>query len=165
MKHHASIRLFAALFAACLAMSLGACRKSNGHGHASHHHEPPHGGTVIEFGDEEAFFEFVHDAGAGRLQCYVLAPHMDGFIRLAATSFELTATVDGRAEVLVFKAVANAATGETVGDTAQFEAQADWLKTAKRFDAVLKDVSIRGRNHQAVPFRFPEGNYPRKAGN
>jgi len=151
-------------FAAALTLVLAACNRTPAsHGHAGHFHEPPHGGTVLELGEEEAFLEFVHDAATEKLRCYVLAPHMAGFIRLPAESFEVTAKIGGRVETLTFKAVANAATGETVGDTAQFEAHAPWLKTAKKFDAELKRLTIRGKTYDAVPFRFPEGNYPRKA--
>ncbi len=163
VNRRTAVELAALLVSVAVAGGTGCNRNGGGHAHVGHHHEPPHGGTVLEFGDEEAFFEFVHDAAAGRMQCYVLAPHMDGFIRLTAPSFEISATFEGRTESLVFRAVANSATGETVGDTAQFEAQADWLKASKRFDAVLKAVTIRGRTYQAVPFRFPEGNYPRQA--
>jgi len=117
---------------------------------------------VLELGDEEAFLEFVHDAAADKLRCYVLAPHMAGFVRLEAEAFEVAARFAGKAESLHFKAVANDATGETVGNTAQFEAAAPWLKAAKKFDAELKRLTIRGKTYDAVPFRFPEGNYPRR---
>ena len=96
--------------------------------HGGHHHEPPHGGTAVDLGDEDAHLEFVLDAAAGKLTCYVLKPHMSGFQRITQESLELTATVAGKPETLTLKAVANAATGEKSGDTSQFEAQADWLR-------------------------------------
>ena len=128
--------------------------------HGSHHHEPPHGGTAVDLGDEDAHLEFVLDAAAGKLTCYVLKPHMSGFQRITQESLELTATVAGKAETLSLKAVANAATGEKAGDTSQFEAQADWLKTAKSFDAELKSATVLGKTYTAIKFKFPKGSAP-----
>ena len=153
-----------ALFAALSLATFTGCKPStstsHSHSHGGHHHEPPHGGTAIDLGDEEAHLEFVLDAAAGKLTCYVLKPHMSGFQRIMQESLELTATVGGKAEALTLKAVANAATGEKAGDTSQFEAQADWLKTAKSFDAELKSVSVRGKAYTALKFNFPKGSAP-----
>lgn len=157
--------LFALGLVASLATFTGcqpSSSSSHGHSHGpgGHHHEPPHGGTAIDLGEEEAHLEFVLDAAAGKLTCYVLKPHMSGFQRITQETVELTATVGGKAETLALKAVANAATGEKPGDTSQFEAQADWLKTTKTFDAVVKSVSVRGKDFTALKFNFPKGSAP-----
>ena len=109
-------------------------------------------------GEESYHLELVLNPAAGVLTAYVLDGHMENFIRTNVTSFEAIARVAGEARTLTFSAVANAATGETVGDTSQFEAQADWLKTATRFDGTLKSLTIRGTAFNEVAFRFPEGN-------
>ena len=153
--------LFALLTAVSLAASTGckpSASSSHSHSHGGHHHEPPHGGTAIDLGEEEAHLEFVLDAATGKLTCYVLKAHMSGFQRITQESVDLTATVDGKAETLTLKAVANAATGEKSGDTSQFEAQADWLKATKTFDVVVKAVSVRGKDYTALKFNFPKGN-------
>ena len=59
---------------------------------------------------------------------------------------------------LTFTGVANAGTGETVGDTSQFVARADWLVGVEAFDAVLPEVSIHGRVYRSVAFNYPKGN-------
>ncbi len=133
---------------------------SGGHSHGGHHHEPPHGGTAIDLGNEEAHVEFVLDAASGKLTAYVLKAHMSGFQRIMQESLELTATVNGKAEALTLKAVANAATGEKAGDTSQFEAQADWLKAAKSFDVELKKITVAGKDFTALKFNFPKGSAP-----
>jgi hypothetical protein len=125
---------------------------------AGHHHEPPHGGTGVALGDEDSHLEFVLDAAAGRMQAYVLSPHMESFVRISADSFAVTAKLPDREETLTFKPVANSATGETVGDTSMFEAHADWLKTNKTFDAVLKEITIKGKTYRNVAFNFPNRN-------
>lgn len=150
------------LFAALALATYTGCKptSSSTHSHGGHHHEPPHGGTAVDLGDEDAHLEFVLDAAAGKLTCFVLKPHMSGFQRITQESLELTATIGGKAETLTLKAVANAATGEKAGDTSQFEAQADWLKTAKNFDAELKSATVLGKTYTATKFNFPKGNEP-----
>lgn len=44
------------------------------------------------------------------------------------------------------------------GDTSLFETQADWLKTATNFDAVVKLVDVKGKAFKDVKFNFPKGN-------
>lgn len=83
---------------------------------------------------------------------------MEEFVRTAATSFEVTAVVNGGRKTLVFQAVANPATGETAGNTSCFEARADWIAGTPAFDAVLTRLEVRGAAFQNVAFNFPRGN-------
>ena len=123
-----------------------------------HEHHPPHGGTPVVLGDEVYHVELVRDAAAGKLQAYVFDGELENFIRLSVPSIEIDAIVNGTPKALVLDAVANPATGETVGDTSLFEAQADWLKTTGDFDATLKSITVRGNTFTAVKFNFPKGN-------
>ena len=125
---------------------------------ARHSHHAPHGGTPVVLGAELYHLEFVLDPAAGRLDAYVLDGEMENFVRSAAPSFEVVATVADAPRALHFTAVASPATGETVGDTAQFVAQADWLKTTASFDATLTRLEIRGTVFAGVRFNFPKGN-------
>ncbi len=120
-----------------------------------HHHDAPHGGTVVALDHETINVEFVLDAAAGKLTAYMLGGHLHGFVRLPVESFEVAAEVAGQPQPLLFKAVANAATGEKVGDTAQYEAQADWLKTAKTFKGTIRSLAVRGTKYDGVAFDFP----------
>jgi hypothetical protein len=124
---------------------------------AHHEHSPPHGGAPVELGREEYHVEFVLDPAAGQLQAFVLDGEMENFIRIAAPSLEVTAKVGAREEKLVLLAVANHATGETVGDTSMFQAQADWLKTTPVFDAVLKQITVRSTTYTNIAFNYPKG--------
>ncbi|HZP60455.1 MAG TPA: hypothetical protein VFB27_09050 [Opitutaceae bacterium] len=119
---------------------------------------PPHGGTPVAIGDDEYHVEFVLDPGTGTLSAYLLDDEMEEFVRSNMASFEVTATAGGGAHTLVFKPVANPATGETVGDTALFTAQADWLKTTKEFAGVIKSVTLDGTTFTDIDFDFPRGN-------
>ncbi len=123
-----------------------------------HHHHPPHGGTPVVLGDEDYQVELLLDPAAGKLQAYIFDGEMENFMRSTAPSITLEATLGGQAHELVLAAVPNPETGETVGDTSLFEAQADWLKGAPQFDGVLKSVSVRGSTYADVKFNFPKGN-------
>ncbi len=139
---------------------IGGCSKPpavSGQPH-KHEHHPPHGGTPVVLGDEVYHIELVRDADAGRLQAYVFDGELENFIRSSVPSIEIVATVDGAPRTLVLQAVPNPATGETVGDTSLFETQADWLKTTKEFDGMLKSITIRATTFTDVKFNFPKGN-------
>jgi hypothetical protein len=147
-----------------LAFGLAACAKSEAPAAtptavpAKHEHKAPHGGTAVVLGHESYHVELVRDADAGKLTAYVLDGEMENFIRVKTPSFEVVASGGAEKRVLTFRAIANSATGETVGDTSQFEAQADWLKTEKTFDATLTALEIKGTPFTAVAFNFPKGN-------
>jgi hypothetical protein len=147
-------RLIAWTGVAVLALSLGGCGHEDHSGHA-HQHQAPHGGTLIPLGDHEFNLELVLDATNGRLTAYVLSGHADEFVRVPVESFQITARLADREELLTFKAAASSKTGETVGDTSQFEAQADWLKSIGAFEGVLKKLEIKTIKYETVPFRFP----------
>lgn len=154
-------KLIAGLLMASLVLFTACSRKSEAADDAKpakHEHHPPHGGTPVVLGDEVYHVELVLDPVAGKLQAYVFDGELENFIRSASPSFEVVAVVGGETKPLVFAPVANAATGETAGDTSLFEAQADWLKTTREFDAVLKEITVRGTVFKDVKFNYPKGN-------
>ncbi|MDB6116191.1 MAG: hypothetical protein JWQ62_3136 [Lacunisphaera sp.] len=123
-----------------------------------HEHKPPHGGTPVVLGDEIYHAELVRDAATGKLQAFVFDGELENFIRSSVPSIEIDAVVNGEPKTIVLSAVANPATGETLGDTSLFEGQADWLKSAKEFDATLQTITVRGTTFADVKFNFPKGN-------
>lgn len=151
-------KLLVALNVLALAVWSGCGEKAAEPAAHHHHHEAPHGGTAVALDHEIANVEFVLDAAAGKLTAYILGAHLDGFVRLPVESFEVAAVVAGQPQPLLFKAVGNTATGEKPGDTSQFEAAADWLKTTPAFDAVLPEITVRGTAFKDVRFNFPKGN-------
>lgn len=145
----------APLFAALLLLTLGGCSQpepsASGRGHV---HRAPHGGTLVEVGQHAYNLELVRDASAGKLTAYVLDGHAENFIRLTMPSFDLIAFTGGERKTLTLRAVANPATGETVGDTSQFEAQADWLKSAAEFPGTITTLEIRGTTFTNVALQM-----------
>ncbi len=139
------------LFVAALA---GGCAKHDHEKPAAggHVHRAPHGGVLVELGEHAYNLEFVREPETGKLSAYVLDGHAENFIRIKAVVIEVLATVGGEKRPLTFKAVANAATGETVGDTSQFDAEDAWLKTTPTFDGVIVALDVRGAKFANVAF-------------
>lgn len=146
-----------------LTIAVAGCAKKETPSHDSpaamkHEHKAPHGGTPVVLGRETYHLELVLDRTAGKLSAYVMDGEMEKYVRCAAKSFTVLVTTPGNRVPLVFHAVADSATGETVGDTALFEATADWLRTTTSFEATLVSLEIRGNAFSDVAFHFPEGN-------
>jgi hypothetical protein len=151
MKH---VALITSLTAALL---LWGCGGSQDHSRSDgHHHTAPHGGMLLEIGKHEYNLEFVVDTATGTLNVYVLDGHAENFVRIAMNAIELIATAGPQTQKLVLQPVANNATGEKAGDTSQFQAQADWLKTTPVFDGVISELNIKGSRYSLLPFRFPK---------
>jgi hypothetical protein len=129
---------------------------------AGHHHESPHGGTALELGNHEAHLDVVLDPAAGKVTAYVMDAHAENFVRIPSESFEISAKLPAGETTLVLKAVANAASGEKVGDTSQFEAQSDALKGVVGFDAELKQLVVRGKTYSKIPFHVGKAGADKK---
>jgi hypothetical protein len=131
--------------------SAGAAKKEG-----EHEHSAPHGGTLVEFGEEFAHLEIVLDAATGRLTAYALDGEAEKAVRLKQPNLEIT--IKAPATTIRLDGVANSLTGETADDTSEFAGQSDKLKGASEFDGVIKTISIRGKQFNNVAFNFPKGN-------
>lgn len=144
-----------AAFAAVL-LAAG-CSKSRDHDKKSalsaHVHVAPNGGTLVELGDHAYNVELLRDKAAGKLTVWVLDGHAENFVRITSPTIELVAMPGGQFTPLSLKAVANPATGEKVGDTSQFEVQADWLKAAGAFSGIFT-VEIKGKTFEKVAYHL-----------
>lgn len=127
---------------------------------AHHEHMAPHGGTLVVFGDEFAHMEFVLDQTTGKLTGYVLDHEAEKSVRLSQRTVELKIhREDNRSDfTLQLSGIASVLTGETEGDTSQFEAQSDALKGASKFHAEIVSIAIKGQMFTHIDFEFPEGN-------
>jgi hypothetical protein len=146
------------LLAAVTIAAFTACGKNTGHPggkQGEHVHKAPHGGTLVELGEHAYNLELVRDNATGRLTAYVLDGHAEKFVRIQSPTIELIAMPGGKFTPVSLQAVANPATGEKVGDTSQFEAQADWLKTADEFAGIVT-VEIQGTKFEKVEYVLPK---------
>lgn len=154
-----TLTLASSLFALLALAILPACSDHHeaheSHGHA---HTAPHGGTLIEIGEHQYNLELVRDAAAGTLTAYVLDAHAEHVVRLALPQLVLIATINRAPSPITLVAVPNSATGETIGDTAQFTAQTDWLKSTSSFDGVIPSLEIRGTVFTNIKLHFPSAH-------
>ena len=146
-------RLTVAALAALL-LAAGCSKSHDHHKHSAssaHVHVAPHGGTLIEIGDHAYNVELLRDPAAGKLTAWVLDAHAENFVRLKVPELAFIAMPGGQFTPVALRAVANPATGETVGNTSQFEFQAEWLKTAGAFSGIFT-VEINGTVYKDVAF-------------
>lgn len=131
-----------------------------GDGHdADHgeHHAPP-GTTGVAVGEHLAHLAVALDAATGALTIRIYDGHFERPVRLAQPSLVVAVTpAAGAAFDVTCAAVADALSGETVGDTASFRGQADGLKGLAAFDAVVRRLEIRGQIVTNLRFPFPAG--------
>lgn len=76
------MRVRDALLCAIPLLSLAGCGDKGGDKHAEspkkeHEHVAPHGGELLELGDEQGHIELVHDDDAGKITMYVYGAEMD----------------------------------------------------------------------------------------
>ncbi len=120
-----------------------------------HEHSAPHGGALVELGEEFAHVEIVLDATTGKLAAYAFDGEAEKSVRVKQSEIEVA--VKNPATTIKLGGVANALTGETAGDTSEFSGQSDRLKGATDFDGVIKTISIKGKQFKDVEFNFPKG--------
>ncbi len=123
-----------------------------------HEHRAPHGGTLVEFGEEFAHLELVFEEGPGKITAYVLDGEAEKPVKLPQMEFQIAVKGKSPEFTVALKAVGNPLTGEKEGETSQFEGQSDSLKGLRSFDATVRKITVKGREFADVPFNFPKGN-------
>lgn len=89
------------------------------HGH--HAHQAPHGGELYELGEHGKGFNFeLHLNDQSKLELYILDAHAENFVRIKQKRIKIT-TEDNSHPSLRLDAIADSATGETIGDTSHFQ--------------------------------------------
>ncbi len=125
-------------------------------GETGHEHAAPHGGALVELGEEFAHVELVYDAATDLLTAYVLDGEAENALRVAAPQLELQVVpTGGSPATVVLLARANALSGEAVGDTSQFAGPAPALKGVTTYTGRLKAITVRGQSFIDVPFVVP----------
>ncbi len=123
----------------------------SGHGHF---HEAPHGGSLVMLGNHAAQLELV-PGGDDDWILYVLDGGAERFMRIEQESIRLT--LDGKEAS--FQAVANEATGESVGDTAQFAVKIAGLDPEGTFSVQIDEIEVHGQTFSGIVFEYPEGRH------
>ncbi|MEZ6087100.1 MAG: hypothetical protein R3C05_03520 [Pirellulaceae bacterium] len=125
-----------AIFCVCVTLGLSGCQTSSppqadnatvdgssashDHDEGEHLHptEGPHGGELIELGNEEYHAELVHNEAEGSVTLYVL----DGAAKVpvAIDAIEVTINAKHQGEPVQFKLAANAETDDPTGKSSRF---------------------------------------------
>ena len=125
---------------------------------AAHHHEAPHGGTLVELGEHFANLELSVDAATGQVRAWIHDAHAENTIRVAMRRLPLAISLEnGQRFDLLLEPVENVLTGEAPGDTSEFAGQSEQLLGVTSFHGVLPTVVIRGQTLLAVGFAYPSG--------
>lgn len=148
------------LYTVCMLLAgfLSSCERPPApaeHDAPAHHHTAPHGGLLVEVGSHQYNIELLHDAATGTLTLYTLDAHAENFVRTAMKAIDVTLHAGGQIRSLTLKPVANPATGETIGATSQYEAQAEWLKITGEISGIITDVDLNGVKFGAMAFSLP----------
>jgi hypothetical protein len=143
------------LAAGCAAPRGDGSRERTAEGHQEH--PAPHGGVLVELGDEFAHLELVRDAAQGTLTVYVLDGEAEQPIRLKHTALRLRLVEPPQLAGAIFDASAEASvlTGETVGDSSQFVLKHEAFRTPTRVAGVVLDVEVRGSQFREAAFVLP----------
>jgi hypothetical protein len=122
---------------------------------AGHEHHAPHGGTLVELGEEAAHVEIVLDRSAGSLTAYVLDGEAEESVRIAQRSLDLVIDAPGPAgRALQLAARANVLTGETVGDSSEFGATDGALQTSGAIKGQVTHIEVKGQVFDHIPFEI-----------
>lgn len=126
---------------------------------AEHEHKAPHGGVLIELGEEFAHLELVYEPGAGRMTLYVLDGEAEASVRIAQpvidVAFAQPTPMGGRPRPFV--AVTSVLTGERAGDSSQFVLEGTDYRGASALAGRVVRVVVRGAEFADVPFRWEAG--------
>jgi hypothetical protein len=154
-----------------LSLAVGCRDASVSHGHShdgedAHSHDtdqaqnsaPPHGGTPVVVADDQFHLELVLDAAAAKMQAYVLDGHLESYVQVPETNFVIVASVAGGTESLTFQRVPEPGSGQVPARSSLFEAQSDWLKSAKAFEANIPTITLNGTTFTNIVFGFPKGS-------
>ena len=120
---------------------------------ATHAHTAPHGGTLVELGEEFAHVELVLDPVVGRLTAFILDGEAERSVRIAQPAIAMTvSTEDGRSVRVELQAAAQLLTGETRGDCSQFTGVASALMSTRLSSGSIENLTVRGLTFHDIAF-------------
>jgi hypothetical protein len=124
----------------------------------AHEHHPPHHGTLVVLGEEFSHVELLLDPDTGLLTAYVLDGEAEHPVEISQSSLLIKVKANGSIFTLKLKPVASPLTGETVGNTSQYQASSPKLKGVEKFEGSIVHIKAKGTDFKKVWFLYPEGN-------
>lgn len=119
-----------------------------------HHHPAPHGGKMVEVGDEFAHVELLLEDQTGELVLYILDGEGENPVRLNQKTIDLTftSTSSGDSIALIASAVANELTGEKIGSTSEFRISSEKITNLTGLQGNIRKLEIKGFTFENVKF-------------
>lgn len=134
-----------------LALLLVGCSAPHDHDHPPtsttpqsghhHHHPAPHGGQLIEIGEEFAHLEALWKPESGELRIYVLDGEAQRGVPLVQPSIRLQVGQQS----YELPAQSNALSGEKPGNSSEFAAQLSELKNRKAWTGEVEMIEVKGQ--------------------
>jgi len=118
--------------------------------------QAPHGGTLVDAGDDFAHVEMVFDGVTGTLSAYILDGEAEEVVPLKQPT--LVARLVKPDKTLKLKAVVSSLSGEKPGETSSYSLTDPSLKGLAQLEGVLLWVNFNGRVFRNLAFQWP----PRK---
>jgi hypothetical protein len=120
-----------------------------------HVHEPLLGGQLMALGEHGSGYnlELLIDEN-NRFSVYILDAHAENFVRIEQESLQVNLS-DENTTSLILHAVADSATGETIGNTSHFQSK----ETVEKFlpiEGVIQMIEIGSKQYFEIDFAFPK---------
>ena len=138
------------------------CGGGHGHEHGHNHngqdghgHKSPHGGVLVDVGNEFCHLEFVQEPESNRLQLHVMRFHPKEMpVKFVMEQIEVSAKVGDEEKVVIFKPVELDGVTATDQPTSLYMAKVDWLKNAANFNGTVRELKIEGKIFSEIAFQF-----------
>ncbi len=141
------------IFTFCLSL-IGCSDHAHEHG-SLHVHQPLRGGVLYELGKHGSGhnLELVTN-GKGQLELFVLDAHAENYVRISQKQIDLEIiNSNGPVTVLPLHAIADSATGETVGNTSLFRSISG-ITDLLPLSATLTSLKIGSSQYEKVSIEF-----------
>ena len=119
-----------------------------------HVHEPLLGGQLMALGEHGSGYnlELLIDEN-NRFSVYILDAHAENFVRIEQESLQVDLS-DGNTTSLILHAVADPATGETIGNTSHFQSKGT-VENFLPLNGIIEMIEIGSQQYSEIEFFFP----------
>lgn len=115
--------------------------------------EAPHGGLLLDAGDDFAHVELVFDSTTGTLSAYILDGEAEEAVPMKQTTILVSLTQP--AKTLKLKALVSPLVGEKPGGTSSYSLTSPALRGLTQVKGVLVKIDINGQVFKNLAFQFP----------
>ena len=120
-----------------------------------HVHEPLLGGQLMALGEHGSGYnlELLIDEN-NRFSVYILDAHAENFVRIEQESLQVDLSDENKTSIILH-AVADSATGETVGNTSHFQSKGT-VENFLPLNGIIQMIEIGSKQYSEIDFAFPK---------